>query len=119
MYEWKYSFIDELRSPAPVEGLIYVRNEEALPIILMHGWPGSIIEMLKIIDPLTNPTAYGGLMNRLGYTNYVAQGGDWGAIIADLMGVQKLKGLIGLHTNMPGAVPADIEKAMRNTRVSS
>lgn len=127
------------------------KHEDALPIILMHGWPGSIIEMLKVIDPLTNPTPYGGkpsdafdvvipsmpghgfsskptttgwgpdriaraygeLMNRLGYTSYVAQGGDWGAMIADLMGVQKPKGLIGIHTNMPGAVPAEIEKSIQ------
>ncbi|WP_308639399.1 epoxide hydrolase family protein [Paenibacillus silvisoli] len=131
---------------------IHVRSkhEGALPILLMHGWPGSIIEMLKIIDPLTNPTAYGGkasdafdvvipsmpghgfsskptttgwgpdriasaygeLMNRLGYKKYVAQGGDWGAVLADRMGVQKPKGLIGIHTNMPGTVPADIDRAL-------
>ncbi|WP_236013444.1 epoxide hydrolase family protein [Paenibacillus glycanilyticus] len=132
---------------------IHVRSKhkDALPILLMHGWPGSIIEMLKIIEPLTNPTAYGGkesdafdvvipsmpgygfsskptkpgwgpdriaraygeLMNRLGYTKYVAQGGDWGAVIADLMGVQQPKGLIGIHTNMPGAIPTYIDKTLQ------
>ncbi|WP_235958897.1 epoxide hydrolase family protein [Paenibacillus silvestris] len=158
-YNW-YKFEEKLNAlpmfTTNIDGediqFIHVRSkhEDALPIILMHGWPGSIIEMLKIIDPLTNPTAYGGkasdafdvvipsmpgygfsskptatgwgpdriakaygeLMNRLGYTQYVAQGGDWGAMIADLMGVQKPKGLIGIHTNMPGAVPAKIEKSI-------
>jgi pimeloyl-ACP methyl ester carboxylesterase len=129
---------------------IHVRSkhENALPLIVTHGWPGSIIEQLKIIDPLTNPTAHGGsaadafhlvipsmpgygfsgkpttagwdpariarawgeLMQRLGYTKYVAQGGDWGAIITDLMAVQAPAGLIGIHTNMPGAVPPAIDK---------
>ncbi|CAM3433187.1 epoxide hydrolase family protein [Paenibacillus lupini] len=133
---------------------IHVRSKHkgALPIILTHGWPGSFIEMMKIIDPLTNPTAYGGkasdafdvvipsmpgygfsekptttgwgpdriarawieLMKRLGYTKYVAQGGDWGAIITDLMAVQKPEGLIGIHSNMPGTVPADVEKALQS-----
>ena len=121
-------------------------HENALPIIVTHGWPGSVIELLNIIDPLTNPTAHGGtaadafdvvipsmpgfgfsgkprdlgwgpvriahawdaLMKRLGYTRYVAQGGDWGAIITDLMGVQAPAGLLGIHTNMAGAVPADV-----------
>ena len=130
---------------------IHVRSKEknAMPIILTHGWPGSIFEFLKVIDPLTNPTAYGGkaedafdviipsipgygfsgkpavtgwgpervasawitLMNRLGYKKYVAQGGDWGAIITDQMALQAPKELIAIHTNMPGAVPADIDKA--------
>jgi len=130
---------------------IHVRSkqENALPLIVTHGWPGSIIEQLKIIDPLTNPTAHGGsasdafdlvipsmpgygfsgkptapgwgperiarawavLMNRLGYTQYVAQGGDWGAVIVDMMGVQAPPGLLGIHTNMPGAVPPEIDKA--------
>lgn len=132
---------------------IHVRSKHkgALPIILTHGWPGSFVEMMKIIDPLTNPTAYGGkasdafdvvipslpgygfsekpattgwgpdriasawieLMKRLGYTKYVAQGGDWGALITDLMAVQAPEGLIGIHSNMPGTVPADIEKALQ------
>jgi pimeloyl-ACP methyl ester carboxylesterase len=130
---------------------IHVRSkhENALPVIVTHGWPGSIIEQLKIIGPLTDPTAYGGkagdafdvvipsmpgygfsgkptttgwgperiarawdeLMKRLGYTSYVAQGGDWGAVIVDLMGVQAPKGLLAIHTNMPGVIPPAIDAA--------
>ena len=132
---------------------IHVRSkhEKALPLIITHGWPGSIIEQLKIIDPLTNPTAHGGsasdafhvvipsmpgygfsgkpstkgwdpahiarawvvLMKRLGYTNFVAQGGDWGAVITDLMATQGHPELLGIHTNMPGIFPIDIDKAAR------
>ncbi len=130
---------------------IHVRSKRpnALPLIVTHGWPGSVVEQLKIIDPLTNPTAHGGsasdafdvvipsmpgygysgkpmttgwgperiarawdvLMKRLGYTRYVAQGGDWGAVIVDYMGVQAPEGLLGIHTNMPGIFPADIDGA--------
>jgi pimeloyl-ACP methyl ester carboxylesterase len=125
------------------------KHEDALPLIVTHGWPGSIIEQLKIIDPLTNPTAHGAsaadafhvvipsmpgygfsgkpattgwdaariartwvvLMKRLGYTKFVAQGGDWGAIVTDLMGAQGDPALIGIHTNMPNAIPAEIDAA--------
>jgi len=131
--------------------LIHVRSkhENALPVIITHGWPGSVVEQLKLIGPLTDPTAHGGtaadafhvvipsmpgyaysgkptgpgwgperiarawdvLMKRLGYTRYVAQGGDWGAVVVDLMGVQAPEGLLGIHTNMPGIFPADINAA--------
>jgi len=130
---------------------IHVRSkhENALPLIVTHGWPGSIIEQLKIIDPLTNPTEHGGsaseafdlvipsmpgygfsgkpteagwgperiakawivLMKRLGYTRFAASGGDWGAIVTDFIGVEAPTELIGIHTNMAGAVPPEVDKA--------
>jgi len=130
---------------------IHVKSKHsgALPIVVTHGWPGSVIEQLKLIDPLTDPTAHGGteadafdvvipsmpgygfsgkpketgwdaqriartwdvLMKRLGYERYVAQGGDWGALIVDQMGVQAPSGLLGIHTNMAGAIPDGINAA--------
>jgi len=132
---------------------IHVRSkhENALPLLVTHGWPGSIIEQLKIIDPLTNPTAHGAsgadafdivipslpgygfsakptkpgwdppriarawieLMKRLGYTRYVAQGGDWGNAVTELMAKQTPPGLLGIHTNMPAALQPDISKGVQ------
>jgi len=126
------------------------RHDNALPVIVTHGWPGSVIEQLKIVDPLSNPTAHGGsasdafhlvipslpgygfsgkpmapgwnpvriakawavLMERLGYTQYVAQGGDWGNAVTEQMALQQPPGLLGIHTNMPATVPAEISKAL-------
>ncbi len=130
---------------------IHVRskNPKALPLIISHGWPGSVLEQIKLVGRLTDPTAHGGkaedafdvvipsmpgygfsgkptstgwgpehmarawaeLMTRLGYTRYVAQGGDWGAIVVDYMGEQAPPGLLGIHTNMPGVVSPEIDKA--------
>lgn len=131
---------------------IHVRSkhENALPLLMAHGWPGSVIELMKVIGPLTDPTAHGGsasdafslvipsmpgygfsekpkvagwnperiadayveLMKRLGYTRYGAQGGDWGSIVVDLMAVKAPAGLIGIHSNMPGVIPPDIDAAL-------
>jgi pimeloyl-ACP methyl ester carboxylesterase len=131
---------------------IHVRSEhdDALPLLVSHGWPGSVVEQLKIIEPLTNPTADGAsasdafhlvipsmpgygysgkptttgwgpdriarawieLMRRLGYTRFVAQGGDWGAVVVDLMALEGAPELAGIHTNMPGVVPPDIDAAL-------
>jgi pimeloyl-ACP methyl ester carboxylesterase len=126
------------------------KHEHALPMIVTHGWPGSIIEQMKIIGPLTDPTAHGAsaadafdlvipslpgygfsgkptapgwnppriarawatLMQRLGYTKYVAQGGDWGNAVTENMALQQPPGLLGIHTNMPATVPANISKAI-------
>src|SRR5687768_13687812 len=157
-YDWRK--IEALLNAAPqfvteIDGLdihfLHVRSkhENALPLIVTHGWPGSIIEQLKIIDPLTNPTAYGAraadafhlvipsmpgygysgkptttgwdaphiarawveLMKRLGYAKFVAQGGDWGAVITEQMGLLAPGELLGIHVNMPGVFPDDINNA--------
>jgi pimeloyl-ACP methyl ester carboxylesterase len=158
-YDWRK--IEDRLNALPqfvteIDGLdihfIHVRSkhEAALPIIITHGWPGSIIEQLKIIDPLTNPTAHGGaasdafdvvipslpgygfsgkptapgwtpvriakawavLMQRLGYTKYVAQGGDWGNAVSEQLALLEPPGLLGIHTNMAATVPADVSKAL-------
>jgi pimeloyl-ACP methyl ester carboxylesterase len=130
---------------------VHVRSKhpDALPVIITHGWPGSIVEQLKLVGPLSDPTAFGGrsedafdvvlpsipgygfsgkptttgwgpdriarawivLMKRLGYTRFVAQGGDWGAVVVDLMALQGAPELLGIHTNMPGIFPAEVDGA--------
>ncbi|NRQ16677.1 epoxide hydrolase family protein [Ensifer sesbaniae] len=159
MYDWRK--VEKKLNDLPqfvtnIDGVdihfIHVRSKHknAMPLIITHGWPGSIIEQLKIIDPLTNPTAHGGseadafdivipslpgygfsgkpnergwdpvriarawavLMQRLGYTHYVAQGGDWGDAVTEQMALQRPAGLLGIHTNMPATVPTEIQKSL-------
>jgi hypothetical protein len=97
------------------------KHPNALPVIITHGWPGSIIEQMKIIGPLTDPTAHGGtaadafdvvIPSRLGYTRYVAQGGDWGNAISEVMALQQPPGLLAIHTNMSATLPEAIRKAL-------
>ena len=128
------------------------QHDDAMPMLMTHGWPGSIIELMKVIEPLTNPTAdegsaedafhlvlptlpgygYSGkptttgwdpvriarafhtLVLRLGYSRYVSQGGDWGAIISEVLALQSPPGLLGIHLSMPGTVPADVLRHLRN-----
>ena len=159
-YDWRQCEAELNSLPqfiTEIDGLdihfVHVRSEHdgALPLLVNHGWPGSIVEQLKIIDPLSDPTAHGAsasdafhvvipsmpgygfsgkptstgwgpermgrawaeLMKRLGYTRYVAQGGDWGAFVVDQMGLQAPEGLLAIHTNMPATVPADVDKALQ------
>src|SRR5205085_3946314 len=131
---------------------IHVRSKHkgALPVIITHGWPGSILEQIKLVGPLTDPTAFGGrtedafdvvipsipgyafsgkptatgwdpariahawivLMRRVGYTRFVAQGGDWGDAVTEQMALQAPPGLLGIHTNMPATVPPEVSSAL-------
>ena len=158
-YDWRRTEAKLNRYPqfvTEIDGLdvhfIHVRSghPDALPVIITHGWPGSVIEQLKVVDPLTNPTGFGGsvsdafdvvipslpgygfsgkpattgwdpqrvarawaiLMSRLGYTRYVAQGGDWGNAVTEQMALQQPPGLVAVHTNMPATVPEDIAKTL-------
>jgi pimeloyl-ACP methyl ester carboxylesterase len=155
-YDWRK--IESRLSSYPnfiteIDGLdfhfIHVRSkhDNAMPLLIAHGWPGSIVEQVKLIEPLTDPTAHGGseadafhvvipsmpgygfsgkptttgwnpqriahayaeLMSRLGYEKYAAQGGDWGSIVVNFMGVQEPQGLLGIHTNMPEVIPPEID----------
>jgi pimeloyl-ACP methyl ester carboxylesterase len=159
-YDWRKAEAELNSLPqfvTEIDGLdihfIHVRSKDAnaLPLIVTHGWPGSVIEQLNIIEPLTNPTAHGAsasdafhlvipslpghgfsakpattgwdpahvarawvvLMTRLGYTQFVAQGGDWGAVVTNLMAHEAPPELLGMHTNMPGTVPTEIAKALQ------
>jgi pimeloyl-ACP methyl ester carboxylesterase len=153
-FETKFNAIPQFKTQ--IDGLdihfVHVKSKHAnaLPIIITHGWPGSIIEQLKVIEPLTNPTAHGGtpadafhvvipsipgygftqkpsdnswgtdhvarawvvLMKRLGYTHFVAQGGDLGSVVTTLMGEQAAPGLLAIHTSLPASVPKDIAKSL-------
>jgi pimeloyl-ACP methyl ester carboxylesterase len=158
-YDWRQAEADLNAHPqfmTTIDGLdihfIHVRSPHAnaLPLIMTHGWPGSIFEFLKTIGPLTDPPAYGGraedafdlvlpsipgygfsgkptgtgwdpdhiarawaeLMQRLGYTRYVAQGGDWGAVITEAMGRQAPAGLRGIHVNLPATIPTEVAAAL-------
>ena len=158
-YDWRKCEVKLNAQPnfiTEIDGLdihfIHVRSkhDSALPMIVTHGWPGSIIEQMKIIEPLTNPTAHGGseadafhlvipslpgygfsgkpkapgwnpvsiarawatLMQRLGYTRYVAQGGDWGNAVSEVMALQQPPGLLGIHTNMAATVPPNVSRAL-------
>jgi pimeloyl-ACP methyl ester carboxylesterase len=160
-YDWRRAEADLNALPqfvTEIDGLgiqfahIKSRHADALPLLITHGWPGSIFELTKVIGPLSDPTAHGGraedafhlilpsmpgygfsqkpsgtgwgperiarawdvLMKRLGYANYVSQGGDWGSVIASAMGRQAPTGLLAIHVNMPATVPAEVARALNN-----